>query len=65
MTSISALTTATVALIASVINCRFGWYADPKTVLAATADQGTAFWDQEENGLKYGGGKNAAESGDH
>jgi hypothetical protein len=65
MTFISALTTATVALIASVLNCRFGWYADPRTVLAARADQRTAFWGQEENGLKKGGGENAAEPGGH
>lgn len=65
MTFISALTTATVALIASVLNCRFGWYADPRTVLAARADQRTAFWGQEENGLKKGVGENAAEPGGH
>ena len=53
------------ALIASVLNCRFGWYADPRTVLAARADQRTAFWGQEENGLKKGVGENAAEPGGH
>ena len=65
MTFISGLTTATVALIASVLNCRFGWYVDPKTMPAATADQRTAFWGQEESGLKKGGSENAAESGGH
>jgi hypothetical protein len=65
MTSISALTTATVALIASVLNSRFGWYVDPKTMPAATADQRTTFCGQEESGLKRGCSENAAESGGH
>jgi hypothetical protein len=64
MTFISALTTATVALIASVLNCRSGWYVDPKTVPATTADQRTVFRGQEGSGLKEGGGENTAESGD-
>lgn len=65
MTSISALTTATVALIASVLNSRFGWYVDPKTMPAATADQRATFCGQEESGLKRGSSENTAESGGH
>jgi hypothetical protein len=65
MTFISAFATATVALIASVLNCRFGWYAAPKTVPTAITDQRTAFSDREESALKGGGGENAGEFDGH
>ena len=65
MTFTSALITATVALIASVLNCRFGWYVDPKTVPTATADQRTVVWGREESEVKRGDGENAAGSGGH
>lgn len=65
MTLTSALTTATVALIASVLNSRFGWYVDPKSVPAAVTEQRTACLGREESGLKEGGGEKAAKSGGH
>jgi hypothetical protein len=65
MTFVSAFATATAALIASVLNCRFGWYADSKIVPTAITDQQTAFSDGEESGLKEGDGENVGESDGH
>lgn len=65
MTFISAFATATVALFASVLNYRFGWYVDPKPMPTAITDQQTTFSGREEMGLKGGGDKNAGESDDH
>lgn len=62
MTLTSALTTATVALIASVLNSRFGWYVDPKSLPTVVTEQRTACSGREESGLKGGSGENAAES---
>jgi len=67
MTFISAFATATaiVALIASVLNYRFGWYVGTKPMSTAITDQRTTCSGREEIGLKEGDGENAGESDGH